>query len=390
MPKRQLLPLTKKKIDDALPGSYVWDALVPGFGVRVYPSGKRSFIFQYRTRTGKQGKLQVGHYPAMTVENARKLARGYRAEVDSGKDPSNDRKAARSAPTMAELADYYCEQYARSRGLRLSTVRAARGLLDKFVVPRMGSRKVAEVQLAEIQRIHGDVQHHCGKTSANKFRAVLSRMFTLAGKLKWRIGNPATDLDKLSEDIRHTYLDREQLDRLLGACDKHPDQNAANAIRLLVFTGARLREVLNATWAQFDLDKGIWVKPSHHTKTKIRHQVVLAHPVVALLRSMRESPISTEFLFPGASLKAPRVDLKRPWTAICEDAGLSGYRIHDLRRTYATFMLSSGSDLSAVGNALGHTQASTTQRYASLLIDDQRDAANRAVDKMGRGLRAVA
>jgi integrase len=291
---------------------------------------------------------------------------------------------------MAELADYYCEQYARSRGLRPSTVQAARGLLNKFVLPRMGTRKVADVQYAEIQRIHGDVQHLNGKYSANKFRAVLSRMFTLACKLKWRSGNPASELDKQNEEQRHTYLDRDQLDRLLAACDRHSDQNAANAIRLLVYTGARLREVLNASWTQFDLEKAIWVKPSHHTKTKVRHQVILANPVVALLRSMRERSISTEYLFPGTSLGAPRVDLKRPWASICEDAGLSGYRIHDLRRTFATFMLSSGSDLSAVGKSLGHTQASTTQRYASLLIEDQRDAANRTVEKMGGGLRVVA
>jgi integrase len=389
MPKRQGLTLTKTRIDNATNGSMVWDSAVPGLGVRVHASGLRTFIFQYRTRTGAQGRMQIGHYPAMTVEQARKLARPYRTDVDAGGDPSRDRKQKRLAPTMADLASYYCGEYAHSRGLRPQTVQAAQGLMDRFVLPRLGSRKVAEIQVADVRRAFGEANDLAGRYSANKLRATLSRMFNLACQMEQRKDNPCLSIERRPEDKRHNFLDQDQVTRLLAACDRYGDQNAADAVRLLLFTGARLREVLRAPWSQFDLEKCLWEKPSHHTKTKIRHQVVLGDLVVQLLRNMRERSPSQDLLFPGQSLSSPRVDLKRPWEAICQDAGLTGYRIHDLRRTFATFMLSTGADLSAVGKALGHTQASTTQRYASLLIAPQRDAANKAVAKLGE-LRVVA
>jgi integrase len=177
-------------------------------------------------------------------------------------------------------------------------------------------------------------------------------------------------------------LNREQIVRLLAACDGYEDQDAANAIRMLLFTGARLREVLNAPWTQFDLEAGVWSKPSHHTKTKKQHRVQLSGVVIQMLRTMRKVSRS-QWLFPGRSLDTHRVDLKRPWKVVSKCAGLRETRIHDLRRTYASFMLSGGASLDAVGQALGHTQLSTTQRYAFLAPDVQREAANKAMAAMG-------
>ena len=388
MPKRTLTTLTKRLIDDAEPSTSVWDVQVPGFGVRVMPSGLKSFIFQYRTRTGGQGKLTIGRYPSMTVEAARKAARAFRTQVDEGGNPSLERKAGREAPTVADLADFYTEDYARSRGLKPQTAKEMRRLLERFVLPTLGSRKVADIRVTDIRKVHGAARDGAGRYRANYLRAGLSRMFVLAEQNGWSTGNPCKGVDRFDEDKRQTFLGREELLRLLSACDSYADQNAANAVRMLLFTGSRLREVLSATWDQFDFEKGIWEKPSHHTKTKIRHQVLLADVVLALLRKMHQEQRTSPYLFPGQSLDKCRADLKRPWANLCGAADLAGYRLHDLRRTYASFMLSGGAELSTVGRALGHTQASTTLRYAFLLTEVQRDAANRAVGKMGL-IRAV-
>jgi integrase len=241
--------------------------------------------------------------------------------------------------------------------------------------------KLAEFRARDIQQIHAEAASRVGYYQANRLRAFLGRMFNLAIQNDWRSDNPCAGVARYKEAIRETYLSPEQVGRLLEVCDKHIDQNAADAVRLLLFTGARLREVIHAPWSQFDLEQGVWTKPSSHTKTKIRHSVHLPPQVLAMLMRMRGQAVGP-YLFPGRDPNSPRVDLKRPWTAITREARIEGAMLHDLRRTFATFMLSTGADAGAVGKVLGHTQASTTARYAQLLKDAQREGASRAVRAM--------
>jgi hypothetical protein len=256
MPKRTVTNLTKRLIDDARPGTFVWDAQAPGLGVRVMPSGLKSFIFQFRTRDGIQGKQTVGRYPSMTVDEARRIARGLRIRVDKGGNPSLDRKADRKAPSVSMLIDYYTGEYAQTRGLKPQTAKEMRSLMERFVLRPLGSRKVAAVQTVDVRKVVAKARDDAGRYRANYLRAGLHRMFVLAKQNGWGTENPCDGVERYEEDKRQNFLGREELVRLLTACDNHQDQNAANAVRLLLFTGARLREVLNATWDQFDLDRG--------------------------------------------------------------------------------------------------------------------------------------
>lgn len=382
MPRRTTTRLTKTLIDLAVPGSQIWDCEVPGFGLRVTPAGAKSFVFQFRSRTNEQGRIVIGRYPSTTVEQARKVARQHRVAVDQGGNPSRDRHGSRTAATLRDLADHYCEEYGPDRGLKAQTIKDARGLLDRFALPKFGLRKVSDIKPSDIRSIHNDARKGSSRYQANRLRAVLSRMFTLAIQKEWRTDNPCRGVEKFAEDQRWVYLSEEQVADLLRACDQHHNQHAANAVRLLLFTGARLREVLKAEWSQFDLDAGLWVKPSHHTKSKIVHRLHLAPATVALLQSMQGEAPSPRFLFPGRDGSKARTDLKRPWAQILKAAGIGHFRRHDLRRTTASFMISTGSDLMTVGKALGQTQASTTQRYAQLFEDVQRAGVSRAVERM--------
>lgn len=388
MPKRTASVLTKKLIDTAAPNTIVWDARTPGFGVRITDKGHRSFIFQYRTRKGSQGKIVIGHFPSMTVDEARKIATQHRVHVDSGGNPSQDRQAVRAAPTVGDMIDYYTGEYGQSRDLKPQTISEMKTLLNRFARPALGGRKLEDVLQADIERVHGSIRTAISPYRANKALAGLSKVFNLAKANKLCASNPCYGVKKFPEDKRSKHLGKDEVLRLLDACDRYEDQQAANVLRLLLMTGARLREVLHATWDQFDLTNGSWVKPSSHTKTRIVHEVRLGDAVIALLRAMEREKVST-YLFPGRSITAPRTDLKRPWRAIQTDANLAGYRIHDLRRTYASFMLSTGASLSMVGKALGHTQPSTTQRYASLFAEPEREAANRTINAFAH-LRLVA
>lgn len=386
MPRKSKVRLTKRIADAALPGKFVWDSEVPGFGIRVTPAGTKTFVLQYRL-PGNQGRNALGGYPALTVDQARELARAQLFAVKQGRNPSAEKKAARGAPTLAWLADFYCGDYASAASLRPDTVRDARYLLTTHAIPSLGSRKLGELRPADIRRLHGEVRATASVYQANKLLAILSKMFSLAIEQELRASNPCKGIKKFPEDQRWRHLSEDEVARLLEACDQYPNQNAANAVRLLLFTGARLQEVLKAEWRHFDLVAGLWEKPSAHTKTKRQHRLQLAGPALALLQSMRSMDPTGSYLFPGkttagSTAERPRADLKRVWPWLIAKAGLQDVRIHDIRRTTASFMLADDVPLTTIGKALGHTQVSTTARYAQLRESAQREALGRAGERM--------
>jgi integrase len=443
MPASQQNGLSRRTIEAACPGQFLWDdgkRGISGFGLRVTPGGTRTFIYRYRSHA-KQRFLTLGRYPTLTIEQARKLARIRAGEVGVGSDPQAARKALRDAPTMASLVSVYLDEYAPSQALRAATVRNARALLT-IATARLGSMKVAEVAITDIRKLHGDMRAegiasgHKGVYQANRLLAVLSKMFSLAIERGWRTDNPCKGVRKFPEDQRWRNLSEDEVGRLLAACDDYEagvrpvlegedpevaerkqtqlpdiersatDREAADAVRLLLFTGARLREVLMAEWRQFDLEGGLWEKPSAHTKSKRQHRLELDGPSLALLKAMAEHKRDPVYLFPGnPELRrkgvpldirtgqpkgiAPRADLRHPWRMMRMLAGLEGVRLHDLRRTTASFMLSEGSSLATVGKALGHTQASTTARYATLAASVQREGLKAAGERMA-GLKSKA
>lgn len=169
--------------------------------------------------------------------------------------------------------------------------------------------------------------------------AVLSKMFSLAIRWGMRTDNPAKGIERNPEDPRQRYLSGDELRRLTAALATHPSGQAADAIRLMLLTGARSRsEVLRATWDQFDdVDPGYWRKPSSHTKQKRQHHVPLSAPARQLLAEMRtrqkrEAGTLSPYLFPGRFGDGPMVDVDSSWKSICRAADLRGLRLHDLRQ----------------------------------------------------------
>ena len=381
MTERKAVKLTKTKIDQAELGVTLWDTEVSGFCVEVLKSGVRTYRFQYRALDGRQGKMKLGRYPSMTVEEARKIAREYRVEVDKGGNPSVARREMRAQKCLADFAVYYTDVYGPQVGLKASTIRDAKRVLGVFVIPKYGKRKVTDFKRSDIQSIVSDAFNKSGRSQANRLRAVLSKVFSLAIADEACTVNPVTKVPLYREDIRAVRLSHEDVRSLVRACGEYDDQEAANALLLLLHTGARKSEVLRATWSQFDLENGTWTKPASYTKAKRTHVVALAPQTVELLWGMAAMRRS-DFLVPGRKDASHRYDLKGPWKNIQEAAGISGYRIHDLRRTKASFMISTNSDIATVGRALGHTQAQTTQRYAMMFNKPQREGSERAIAAM--------
>lgn len=365
-----------------------YDSEIPGFGVRITAAGVVAFVLNYRL-LGRERRYTIGRYPELTATAARERALQLRGRILDGHDPLEERERDRTEPTLGDLAARYFEQYA-AHHKRPSSIRDDRYMIEKIIVPKLGKLRVKSIGKKDIESLHTAL-----KTTpyrANRVLALLSKMFTLATQWGLRGDNPARGVPRFHEDRRERWLSEEEVRRFSNSLDNYSHQNAANALRLLLLTGAREGEVLRADWAQFDLKRGIWTKPSHHTKQKKIEHVPLSGTAIALLNGMKPKG-SGGPLFPGAN-GGSRMTLRRPWVQVCKAAGLAEafevkdkkraltryrptVRIHDLRHTYASHLVSAGTSLQIVGRLLGHTQPQTTARYAHVADEALRNATER-------------
>ena len=336
------------------------------------------------------GRIKVADVSPADVRKARAKMR-----ADAVAGAQADAVARQKAVGAAEAAVAETERaiaLAEAEGRKAGTLRLMLG---------GRRRKLADATRLAVKAEELVRSGRAGVYQANRLVAVLRVMFTLA-RTEWaaRSDNPCHGAQREHEEQRERNLSEPEVHRLLEACATYEmdsgmaadARGGADAIRLLLFSGARLQEVLKAEWREFDLERGLWVKPSSHTKTKRLHRVELDGPALELLTDMHARRTHARFLFPGAPSKGrgagttsetkPRVGLKRPWTAVVKLAGLEDVRLHDLRRTLASWMLSDGASLATVGKALGHTQVATTNRYAHLASSVQRSALGSAGRRM--------
>jgi integrase len=398
----------------AADGEFHWDTELKGFGLRVRP-GSRTWFVKYRTKSGLQRKHKLGSLPAVTADEARRKAKSVLGSVADGGDPQGDLAALRAAATVRELAADYMERHARvSKGQ--ADADGDQGRINNRILPKLGSKKAADVTRRDIEDIHRAMQ--TTPYAANRVLSLLSKMFALGITWGLRPDNPAKGSERFAEHKREGWMSDEEIKTMFGVMEGMDNPRASNAVKLLLLTGARMREVLHSTWDQFDLPAGTWTKPAHFTKQKKLHHVRLSAPamtIVAGLRAAAEAkaakaaeedgsePVVSPFLFPGDVAGQPLDSIKRFWRAVMEEAKLGTweapkgdpegepvfrpkYRVHDLRHTFVSHLVASGESLLVVGQLVGHTQLSTTQRYAHLAPN----AGQAATDRFAAKLEALA
>lgn len=350
-----------------------YDSEVKGFGFRITASGARAFILNYRSG-GRERRYTIGAYPDWSVSAAREEAKRLKRQVNLGVDPMGNRHADRAAPTVAELASRYMSEHAIHKVPRAQD--DDRSMIKKLILPAIGQFKVQDVRRDDIDQLHRQVSR-TRPIRANRMAQLLSKLFTQAIRWEYRLDNPVQGLRRNPEAKRTRYLSSAEIQRLLEALNGHPSQQSANVVRLLLLTGARRGEALSATWGQFDLKAGIWIKPSAHTKQKKEHRVPLSAGAIQLLTRIQADSGGSEFVFPGRNPEEPLKEIKRFWATVCKQANLADFRLHDLRHTYASILASSGLSLPIIGALLGHTQPNTTARYSHLYDDPLREATER-------------
>jgi len=391
----------------------VWyDDEIPGFGVRVTKAGLKSFVLNYYA--GKhERRYTIGRCGDMHANRARKKAtdiRGNKADPLGEREKDLAEKARAKAEkerveaeikaanenTIKALADDYMEGHAKAHK-RKKSIYEDRRMLNKIIVPKLGALPVSEVSKRDVRLLHNSLR----KTpyQANRILALLSKMFTLAMEDSLRPDNPAKGVSRFHEDKRETWLPVDRLQALSDALDAYAEQDAADALRLLIVTGARPDEVLTAEWPMFNLQRGIWTKPSHHTKERKLEHVPLNGGALLILRRMAQHRTGIH-LFPGRESADPkkkrsaRTTVRNAWRQVCRAAGLAtehsvigkrgkplprwkpSVRVYDLRHTFASHLVSRNWSLPLIGKLLGQVRPETTARYAHISDGAQREVAN--------------
>jgi integrase len=379
---------------------FYYDGELPGFSLKVYASGQKRWCVEYRPGGGGRRvikrRMVLGTFGTITAEQARSSARKVLAAVALGDDPATARKSARETPTFREFADRYLDEEASAK-LKPRTIVNYKIYLSKHTIPAIGSLKLDKIDSADIARLHRCV----GRTrpmTANRVIECISSVYRYAATcgLVSRTFNPAAPVQAFREQRRERFLSTEELARLGDSIReaesvgipwivdetkqnaKHIpknrktviDRHAAAALRLLILTGARLREILHLRWRDVDFERGILLLPDSKTGRKT---IVLNAPAISILASL---PRQHDFVIAGGPKDKPRADLNRPWRAVCRQARLESVRIHDLRHTHASIGVGFGFGLPIIGKLLGHSQPATTARYAHLDNDPLRRASN--------------
>jgi integrase len=404
-----------------------WDSELKGFGVRVRPptndapQGLRTYVVNYRPegggRTARQRRMSLGSTSVIEVGEARKAAKRALAKVLDGDDPLAQKTELRQSATISELADVYKAESGAGRKERTKALYLS--YWENWVKHPdfgIGLTKARLVTRADVAKLHRAIgQMH--PTTANRVVTLLAHFYQWAGK----IGhvpegfNPAEGIERFKESTRERFLSTAELERLGTAIheaetdgipweekpgevwSKHAPRtnnrrskitpHAAAAIRLLLFTGARLREILHLKWSEVDLQRGLLLLPDSKTGRKTIVLGSAALQVIADLDKISEyviagqaptgKPIGRKRVKSTDDDKGadkPRSDLNRPWALVCRRAGLKGVRLHDLRHTFASYGAAGGLGLPVIGGLLGHANSKTTQRYAHLSNDPLRRA----------------
>jgi integrase len=405
-----------KKIVDALPTrtkAYIaYDCRLAGFGCRISPTGVKSWIVEYRPgwggrRTFKK-RMTLGHITTITPDLARSTAQEILARTRLGEDVAAKRSALRLAPTILELSNKYLETEIRPTR-KAHTTKLYETYLRLHILPEIGTQRACDITRKDVIDLHRRIGTDTPVT-ANRVATLLSGLFSWGarnGELPEGF-NPARQITRYKEQGCERYLTAEELGRLGDALreaesagipwsidEKKPTAKHAPrpenrrvkfpvhvtaAIRLLLFTGCRLREILHLRWSEVDFDRKMLFLPDSKTGRKA---VILSSAALEVIKAL---PNLGAYVIAGTHPSRPRHDLQRPWGAVVRRARLEGVRLHDLRHSFAAVGAGSGFGLPIIGKLLGHRDLETTARYAHLDAEPLRVAVDRIADHMASAI----
>lgn len=348
-----------------------YDTRQPGLTISINAGGRRTFYF-YRKVKGKPEEIKLGTYPGYTIEQAQRKAAIYWARAEAGEPLHDDEREPKEEMTFEALFKWYIKHHAESR--KRDKGKEDQGKYDKHLA-YLGALPVSDVTRGRLRELHATIgaEH---PTTANRVIALVRSIFSQAIKHDVLPGpNPASGISMFREKSRDRRLKPNEVASFLAAVYAEPNETIRDYVLLSLLTGARRSNVLAMRWDQLDLDDAEWRIPE--TKNGTPQTIPLEEAEISILRE-RESSAKGPWVFPGRPRAEGKPDhLKEPkkgWDRILKRAGIEDFRIHDLRRSLASFMVDQGASLAIIGRALNHKSQATTAVYARVSTDPIRQA----------------
>lgn len=369
-------PTDKKKVD-------FYDFTIPNFILEVRSNGSKTYALRYRDEYGRQRQYKIGNAADISFDKAKREAVKIRSRVTVGENPAEERFVSRRIPTIQELADrylVYVRTYKRSHAIDERYLR-------NHVLPKYGKKHLNELQQAEIidwldnkVRVNGYAQ-----ATVNRWQVILGHMYKMAKK--W--GLPGADhnpLEGVTQKPCNNQIERfltpAETQRLQQAVEESANKQLKFIVALLLLTGCRKRELLDAKWSEFDLEKRTWRIPMQRAKTAKTRHVALSKAALDVLANVARFE-GCDYVLPNPKTKLPYWSVFECWDKARRKAGLSDCRMHDLRHTYCSALANSGQSLYVIAKAVGHASYRSTERYAHLSNDTLFAAAEAAAEGMG-------
>lgn len=389
----------------------LWDDDPKGLGLRIYPSGRKTFIVSYRDAGGAKRLATIGDFGVFTLDKAREQARAMLLQAETGADALAVRKANRAAPTFGELTAEYLKRHASTKRSGDADERR----LTLHVLPGWKNRKVVDITHQDVAALI----HKIGSTpaapranpkgkdkpstagarkaklrppakgkragrpyEANRLLALLSVMFNKAhsyGMTPAGHANPCDGVDRFKEEKRDRWVTSAELPALAAAIDAEADPYARATLWLYLLTGCRKSELLGARWRDIDKDRKVLRLPT--TKAGRAHEIPLSAPALAILEALPKLE-GNPYVFPGRKDGAHLESIRGPWDRVRIAAGVGDVRLHDLRRTVGSWLAQSGNSLHLIGRVLNHSNQATTAVYARFAQDHVRDALEAHASKL--------
>ncbi len=351
-----------------------YDDKCKGLMLEVRNSGIKTYYLRYYTKPGATRQLKLARASEISLANARKLAQKYQARIAMGEDPLDELREMREVPSLGEFALNRYLAYIKTYKKSWNTDET---LLRVHILPKLGSKPLNQITREDISALHLErLEAGAAPASADRLVILLRYLYNLA--IKWNTpgvkDNPTKDVVLFNvNNSRERFLSAEELQRLAESVKQSENPLLEPIILILVLTGARKRELLDAKWEEFDLERRAWRIPI--TKSGRPRTVPLSDAALEVLTGVPRIE-GCEYAFANPKTRKPFVSIFSAWNAARKRAGLEDVRIHDLRHSFASFLINAGRGIYEVANLLGHTQLKTTQRYAHLADQTLREAVN--------------
>ncbi len=346
-----------------------WDSELMGFGIRVYPSGKKTFVLSYWLH-GRKRLMALGRYGVLSVELARKEAIRNLLLISDCKDPLSMRVKDRNAAKMKDLCTQFLERHSK---VHKRSWKEDERRINAYVLPAWKTFQLKSITKADVVSLHQKIGKH-SIYDANRTISLLGTMFKIA--MEWDLIdvnglNPARGIQKFKEVVRDRWVTPEEMPKLAEAIDSEKNIYARFAIWLYLLTGLRKSELLGAKWDDIN-----WTRKEiciRRTKNGDPHYVPLSEPALAFLKRvpMKEN---NPFIIAGQKEGSALVNISKPWLRIRKAAGVTDVRIHDLRRTTGSWLAQKGNSLHLIARVLNHRSSNTTKIYARFAEDNVRVA----------------